>query len=548
MTIFLTSITKNVANRHQLNPDNMLAMAIRLSQLSNRAETLFIATTILANNPAPWLIEVILFDVSIKDGKPVPGSWLNMIENKALQFLYLAIALRNSGKDGLIQLEQKDNALSEIATAYVDGTTFDDFMEHVFPFLGNRCSILGHITSALFENSPDGFKKQFKGEVLSSKSDLIRQTFRNFLSQAKAKVTVNDIKVLTRSIANIIQEINRPVIFKGLNSVDDDAIEGLLDSNCKLCIKNSDVFNKNFNSSSPLRRVLLLTKCSETFINIHPATQDQLDENSCKILGKSRKTLVFMGPDPLKPVIANWLAGHRGAISLPDARILDHETQNSLSKHIGDVFAPALEGILSLTFADKLVESSGSAGLKMNHLRECTPELAMILSKARHGLSLNGIRKICDETARQFQFHCGILTLDGLTGLSEDGARYLLKRRGRIALYNLHKILLGHSWNHETIYRVVLAFRENVLDFDGLTHLDDYLCEALRHHRGGLRFPNLQTMDTKAVFSLAQAYSGQEFLLKLQGKEFKPLQEILADNPNVKRWRQPKPLPANSPF
>ncbi len=255
-----------------------------------------------------------------------------------------------------------------------------------------------------------------------------------------------------------------------------------------------------------------------------------LAKETAEALGQHRGPLHLNGLTKLSDESANALARHHGELSLNGLTSLSEEAAKALAKHTGGrlylqgVTALSTEAIRALaqrkgggpsnqTRLDGLTSLTveGAAALMDAHphnwdgrlpgLKTVPDDVAKVLAKRQHGLSMEGLTSLSDESAKALGGKLGgklprlsslslesaqaivgpnrTLILDGLTALPDDVAVVIAGKNssGDLHLNGLTKLT--------PVAAKAICQRHGDLYLNGLTTISDDTLKALAEHKVG---------------------------------------------------------------
>lgn len=225
---------------------------------------------------------------------------------------------------------------------------------------------------------------------------------------------------------------------------------------------------------------------------------------------------------------ARELARRGGSLDLAGLKTLADDVARALAYHDGDLH---LDGLTTLSLPAATALGVTRESFKRSRRDELSRRGLSALAQTMivhdtQTLSLNGLTTLSEETARFLAFHTGTLVLNGLESLRPEVAVALARHTGLVRLDGLKALsppvaaalakrrlsmrggesalsLAGlETLTPETAAE--LARHEGFLHLDGLRMLSEDAAAALGKHKGSLTLDGLRAIDERAAAALVQ--------------------------------------------
>ena len=350
-------------------------------------------------------------------------------------------------------------------------------------------------------------------------------------AQYRGRLSFDGIMELTPEVAEILAKHEGELSLDGLTTISLQATENLAKHKGELSVDSL----KRQGANSPEAAVVtyLLTQRNT---NAAPQTKDFTTlspEVARAVVRRADEYLCLDGLTTLSPETAEALAQHTGTLQLNGLTDISIEAEIALAKHRNRFGSSGLElrGLTSLKTAE-LAEQlwplnscyssnklryvspdairsltrqpwfTGSTSVSLDHLTELPPELAASLAECKGPLSLRGLTSLSAEAARELmrlrqipeQYSYPSLSLNGLTTISPEVATELAKNPDSLSLDGVTEISPESG--------LALAKHKGYLCLNGLTSLSDEAAKELARHEGGISL-GVTALSDAAAKSLA---------------------------------------------
>ena len=234
----------------------------------------------------------------------------------------------------------------------------------------------------------------------------------------------------------------------------------------------------------------------------------EVSNESAAALGQHKGYLHFNGLTKISDEEARALARHKGELQLNGLRSISDEAAKAFAQHNGGRLS--LKGVtkLSTEGLKTLAQRKGggpSFGIRLDGLTELTVEGAAALAEAHPhswGGGLPGMKTVPVEVARVLAKRQHGLSMEGLETISDDAARALGGKLGG----NLPRLTSLTVEAARAIAGPVPGQFHRSLNLDGLTALPDDIALAIggKDSRGDLRLNGLTSLTPIAAKAICQ--------------------------------------------
>jgi hypothetical protein len=232
--------------------------------------------------------------------------------------------------------------------------------------------------------------------------------------------------------------------------------------------------------------------------------------DAARLLAGHTCPLVLTGITSLTPEVASELAKHRGPLLLDYLEDLPLEVArefaaSSATLSFGGLTRIDPRAIEVLAAGVPHPEHGAKYGkrtreygdLRLNGLRQISPELARAIASHPRNIALNGLEELTPEVARELAVKCeGFLELRGVRSIGEAAAALLGNTSAGLILPGIRRLSRGAAAG--------LAQTSGGLFLNGLRFLSLEGAQALASHRGHLGLLGITQVDAAILEALAE--------------------------------------------
>lgn len=161
-----------------------------------------------------------------------------------------------------------------------------------------------------------------------------------------------------------------------------------------------------------------------------------------------------------------------------------------------------LDDVVSLTVEAAEALAAHKSLLSLQGLSELSEDLAIALAKCPGDLCLNGRTELTPAVAAALSQHQGELVLEDFDGFADEVVNELVKHVGPISVPQLRSLT-----NVALASRLARQFNERELWLDSVTHLSSAAAEALALHSAEhLTLGMLENLDAETAGKIAEHY------------------------------------------
>ena len=363
---------------------------------------------------------------------------------------------------------------------------------------------------------------QYRGRLsFDGITDLTPEVART-LAKHEGELSLDGLTSLSPEAAEALATHGRdytPLSLNGLTAISLQAAEKLAMHKGRLSVDSLQ--RQEANSPEAVVVAYLLTQRNN---NAAPQTRDFTTfspEVARVVVRRADEYLCLDGLTTLSPETAEALAQHTGTLQLNGLTDISIEAEIALAKHRNRFGSSGLElrGLTSLKTAE-LAEQLWplNSYYSSNKLQYVSPDAIRSLTRqpwftGSNSVSLDHLTELPPELAASLAECKGPLSLRGLTSLSAEAARELMRLRQIPEQYSYPSLSLNGLTTISPEVATELAKNPDYLSLVGITTLSDEAAEALSRHEGGMDL-GVTALSDVAAEALAKT-SGRLRLLRL---------------------------------